>query len=71
MNQAQSEKQKVTDQLAYYDDLIANYLAVIERLNQPGTADEAKVLIELANESIQHCQDKQAILVSYLNTLSE
>lgn len=71
MNQPQTEKQKATDQLAYYDDLIANYLGVIERLNQHGAADEAKVLIGLANESIQHCQNKRAILVNYLNTLPE
>jgi len=71
MNQPQSEKEKVTSQIAYYDDLTATYIDVIERLNENGTTDEAKILIGLANESIQHCQDKRAILVSHLNTLSE
>ena len=71
MNQPKSEKEKVNDQIAYYDDLVATYIDVIERLNENGTTDEAKVLIGLANESIQHCQDKKAILVSHLNTLSE
>ncbi|GAB3725143.1 hypothetical protein [Spirosoma lituiforme] len=71
MNQPQSEKEKVTSQIAYYDDLTATYIDVIERLNENGTTDEAKILIGLANESIQHCQDKRAILISHLNTLSE
>lgn len=71
MNQPKSEKERVDDQIAYYDDLVATYIDVIERLNQNETTDEAKVLIGLANESIQHCQDKKAILVSHRNTLSE
>lgn len=71
MNQPQNEKEKVNNQIAYYDELVATYIDVIERLNQNGATDEAKVLIGLANESIQHCQDKKAILVSHRNTLSE
>jgi len=71
MNQPQTEKEKVNKQIAYYDDLVATYIGVIEGLNEHGATDEAKVLIGLANESIQHCQDKRAILISHLNTLSE
>ena len=71
MNQPQSEKERVNSQIAYYDDLVATYIGVIQGLNEQGATDEAKVLIGLANESIQHCQDKRAILVSHLNTLTE
>lgn len=71
MDQPQNELDRVTNQLAYYDDLIANYLDIIQHLNKPHAPDEVKILIELTNESIQHCQDKRSILVSHLNSLKE
>lgn len=71
MDQPQNEFDRVTSQLAYYDDLIANYLDIIQHLNKPHAPDEVKILIELANESIQHCRDKRSILESHFQTLKE
>ncbi|GAB3035310.1 hypothetical protein [Spirosoma pulveris] len=70
MTQQEQEKEKVVHQIAHYDELMASYIDLIQRINQPGASDETKVLIDLANESLQHCQDKRAILTSHLNTLN-
>ena len=67
----QIEQQKAASQIAYYDDLISGYLATIDHLNAPGASDESKILIKLATESIEHCEDKKAILVNYLSSLKE
>jgi hypothetical protein len=71
MDQSQNELERVTNQLAYYDGLIANYLDIIQQLNRPHAPDEVKILIGLANESIQHCQDKRSILDSHFHALQE
>jgi hypothetical protein len=55
----QQEIEKITGQIAYYDDLIAGNLSVIERLNGSNAPDEAKSLIELTTESIAYCEDKR------------
>ncbi|MCX6214554.1 hypothetical protein [Spirosoma sp.] len=70
MAQQEEEKEKVINQIAHYDELMASYIDLIERINKPAASDETNVLINLANESLQHCQDKRAILVSHLNTLN-
>ncbi|ADB42224.1 hypothetical protein [Spirosoma linguale] len=70
MAQQEEEKEKVINQIAHYDELMASYVDLIERINKPAASDETKILINLANESLQHCQDKRAILVSHLNTLN-
>ena len=70
MAQQESEKEKVTKQIAHYDELMASYIDLIQRINKPGASDETNILVDLANESLQHCQDKRAILVSHLNTLN-
>jgi hypothetical protein len=70
MTQQESEKEKVTQQIAYYDEMMATYIDLIQRINKPDASDETKILVDLANESIQYCQDKRAILVSHLNTLN-
>ncbi len=66
-----AEKEKVANQIAYYDELISNYLSVIQHLNAPGGSDESQILIKLATESIEHCENKREILIGYQKSLEE
>ena len=66
-----AEKQKAASQIAYFDEMISSYLNVIEQLNAPGSSDESQILIKLATESIEHCENKRKILINYQKSLEE
>lgn len=71
MTQQQTEREQVMNRIAYYDDLMASYISIIQNINKPNASDETKILVDLANESLQHCQDKRDILSAHLNSLTE
>ena len=68
-NNELTEGQRVADQIAYYDSLIAGYVEVIQKLSDPDAPEEAKLLIAMATESIDHCESKRAVLTDHQKNL--